>query len=121
MIYLGNLTLKTGTQYKVGLTAYKVDSTGKSKYGGQYDLSKGILVDALPQPNIPNEKIIGSTLVDTATKSVSYEYVDKPVSKDEQLQQQVTTLGQQVATLTAQNVALGKQVAALSAAGKVSE
>ena len=106
MIYLGNLTLKTGTQYKVGLTAYKVDSNGKSSYGGQYDLSKGVLVDSLPQPNIPDGKVVGTTLVDTATKTVSYEYVDKPIDKNEQLQQQVTTLGQQVATLTAQNVAL---------------
>jgi len=102
MIYLGNLTLKTGTQYKVGLTAYKVDSTGKSQYGGQYDLSKGVLVDALPQPDIPNGKVIGSTLVDTATKAVSYEYIDKPVDKNEQLQQQVATLSEQVAALTAQ-------------------
>lgn len=34
---------------------------------------------------------------------------------------QIETLGQQVATLTAQNAALGKQVAALSAAGKAGE
>ena len=111
MIYLGNLTLKTETQYKVGLTAYKVDSTGKSQYGGQYDLSKGVLVTDLPQPNIPDGKVVGTTLVDTATKTVSYEYVDKPIDKNEQLQQQVTTLGQQVATLAAQNVALSELIA----------
>jgi len=100
MIYLGNLILISGTTYKVGLTANEVNSTGKSKYGGQYDLSKGVLVDALPEPDIPNGKIISNTMVDTSTKIVSYEYIDKPVSKDDQLQQQISILGQQVAALT---------------------
>lgn len=36
-------------------------------------------------------------------------------------QQQIPALGQQVATLTAQNAVLGKQVAALTAAGKAGD
>lgn len=54
-------------------------------------------------------------------RTVQVKNTELLLQNQKQAASQIAALGQQVATLTAQNDALGKQVAALSAAGKAGE
>lgn len=54
-------------------------------------------------------------------RTVQVKNTELLLQNQKQAASQIAALGQQVATLTVQNDALGKQVAALSTAGKVGE
>jgi len=102
VIYLSDLTLRDGAVYEVNYVHRKPfdakDGLGKDPIELEQN---GVLVDILPDLEVlPGKTAI--LYVDKSTKNVWYEYVDKPLTREEELEQRVDDLTLQVAQLTLQ-------------------
>jgi len=87
MKFLGDLVQIEENKYQVGLIHNMpfdpVHGFGKT----QEELEQiGVLVDDVPEPQIPEGKQIAGLFVNPTTKEVWYEYVDKPLDPEERLQ-----------------------------------
>jgi len=87
MKFLGDLKKVEENKYRVGLIHNMpfdpVQGFGKSAEELE---QMGVLVDDVPEPQIPEGKQISGLFVNPATKEVWYEYEDKPLDPEERLQ-----------------------------------
>ena len=87
MKFLGDLRKVDENKYLVGLIHNMpfdpVQGFGKT----QEELEQiGVLVDDVPEPQIPEGKQIAGLFVNPTTKEVWYEYEDRPLDPEERLQ-----------------------------------
>ena len=87
MKFLGDLVKVAEGKYRVGLIHNMpfdpVQGFGKT----QEELEQiGVLVDDVPEPQIPEGKQIAGLFVNPTTKEVWYEYEDRPLDPEERLQ-----------------------------------
>jgi hypothetical protein len=85
-VFLGALTLVSGTNYKVGRQYFNPPTDYQPTDG------MGVTVDGMPVPQPPAGQILANTYVDTSTNMVTYDYIIPPQTTD-----------QQIAALQAQN------------------
>lgn len=96
MIFLGNLTLVSGTNYQVGMVHnFPLDPVDgmrddKGNLMTQDEIEQiGILVNTMPTPAPPSGQQLSATYVDKSTNTITYAYSVIPPTP--QIQEQIIT------------------------------
>jgi hypothetical protein len=104
-IFLGNLTLISGTNYQVGLMHYMpLDPINGIKDNNENLMTQaeleqiGVLVNSMPSPNPPTGQQVSATYVDKSTSTVTYGYSAIPPTPQTQ-EQMITNLQSQNAQM----------------------
>lgn len=100
MKLLGDLRQVTETKAKVGLVHNMPFDEVNGLHKTQEELEQiGILVDEIPEPQIPTGQQVSGMFVNPETKEVWYEYEDVPLTPEQQMQSQIDDLNMAMAAL----------------------